>query len=532
MNSKNQETNQVFENVTFDEAVKRTGYGKFHAEVITVCAISILTVGFQNGLSSYVFPAAECELQLTSYHVGILNVTFLVGGILSSFLWGFKADLSGRKQVIMAAHLLNFLITVFCAVNPLYISLFLCRFCNGFLISAPGSIIFSYLAEFQPPKYRGAIVCYCGLFFTLAWLVLPVTAYFVLPIDIHFRLGSAFILSPWRFFLIVLVVPELIVGLWFLRLPESPKFHMTKGNKKLALNILKTMYARNTGKPEDKFPVKNLVEDAAKGEEMVSDPSTSNSGMLEQFLDGMKSLFRAPLLPATLLTCFIMFSNMFGVFGLGLWLPELFIRFQKFQEMYPNASVTVKELSALSQQKSAPSSSSCSPSFDNAVIVNTIAVACTSLVYNAVAGWLTSRVHIKTVPLVSMLLGGVSCLSIYWLTSSTQNLIVSCIFQATMITANMTIGSVGVELFPTSVGAIAISLIMFSGRVGAMCSNIVFGLLMDKHCEIPIFVVAVVVLLGTLLCFLIPEKEGQGHKENDYKGGETIEISVISKDIN
>ncbi|CAH0553087.1 unnamed protein product [Brassicogethes aeneus] len=521
-NSKKTENNVENDTTTFDNAIRLTGYGKFHFELVVLCAVCILSVGFQNGLSSYVFPAAMCELGLGSSDIGNLNVSFLIGGIVSSFIWGVLADLSGRKKVIMWAHLVNFAITVVCAINPYYAMLMICRFLNGFLIGAPGSIIFSYLAEFQPPKLRGAVVCYCGLFFTMAWLVLPVTAFMVLPLSVNIQMDGLFILNSWRIFLIILVIPELIVGIWILRLPESPKFHMSKGNNKVTLEILRQMYAKNTGKSEDLYPVKNLINENKPEANNKVGVDGKSSRLLKKILIGIKGLFQGPLLPITLLTCAIMFSNMFGVFGLGLWLPEFFNRFQKFQEMFPNRTATIKDLALLKPN----SAVSCSPSFDNSVIMNTVAMAIVSLIYNGVSGWLTSKVDMKIVPLVSMLLGGFSSLSIYWLTSSTQNLIVSCIFQASMVTANMTIGSVVVELFPTSVGALAICLIMCAGRIGAMLSNMFFGYFMDDHCEIPIFVVAIVVLLGGLLCFLIPKK----NDKNDYIGGDSIEISVIAND--
>lgn len=213
--------------------------------------------------------------------------------------------------------------------------------------------------------------------------------------------------------------------------------------------------------------------------------------------------------------------HLYSVFGLGLWLPELFIRFQQYQTLYPNSSVTVKQLSQLPQMKN----QSCEPVFDVSVIQSTVAMALTSLFFNAFAGWMASRVKLKTVPLFSMLLGGLSAGCIYWLRSSLQNLIISCIFQATMVTANMTIGNIGVELFPTKVGGIAICLIMCSGRIGAICSNMVFGYLMDNYCEVPIFIVAGIVLLGTLLCCFVPEKKTNTSSTTYSKD---IEISVIS----
>lgn len=129
------------------------------------------------------------------------------------------------------------------------------------------------------------------------------------------------------------------------------------------------------------------------------------------------------------------------------------------------------------------------------------------MVLNVVSGWCAPRVCLKTIPFVSMLFGGCAALSIYWLKSSIENLIVASLFQATIVAANMSIGCVVVELFPANVGAMAISLTMCAGRLGAMTSNLIFGLFIDQHCEIPIFVVAISVLIGAGLCLAIPDKK-------------------------
>lgn len=215
----------------------------------------------------------------------------------------------------------------------------------------------------------------------------------------------------------------------------------------------------------------------------------------------------------------------FRAFGLGLWLPELFVRFNQYALLHPNETATLDKLALLSVVKN----KTCDSTFDLSVIQNTVVMGLTSLVTSIFCGYISTKVSIKTVPLVCMFLGGLSSASIYWLRSATQNLIVASVFQASMIVANMSLSGVVVELFPTSVGATAICLAMFMGRLGAMTSNMVFSLLMDEHCEIPIFAVAVNVLLGALLCWVIPVNQNEEKVDkNSYVAGKTVEISLVT----
>ncbi|VEN38185.1 unnamed protein product [Callosobruchus maculatus] len=510
---------------TFDDAVRLTGFGRFHYESILVCSLCVLIIGFQNGLSAYVFPAAQCELHLTSYEIGLLNVAFLAGGTVSCFFWGILADLYGRRKVLIGTHLANGSVTILCALSPYTTSIVLCRFLNGFLIGGPGSIIFPYFAEFQPPKFRNKTSCYCGLFFTLSWLILPLLAHLILPLSISYNLGGVFVVSPWRLFMVVIGIPEILVGLWFVRMPESPKYYAAVGKVDKSLGILKKMYAANTGRNKDDFPVKYL-----KSESKIQTTNYENNiscerkviRILKTVLSQIKSLYQPPLRFTTVLMCSIMFTNMFGMFGLGMWLPELFVRFERYQALHPDSTISVKELASLFTEDA---SEACQSFFDNAVINNTVAMGVTSLVFNFASCIAVGLVNIRSVTMVALVLGGGSAGSIYWMTSSVQNLIVSCIFQATMITANMTIAGIGVELFPTTVNGIAVCLILFSGRIGAVLSNILFGYLVDSYCGVAVLVVSVVVFLGGLLCLFIPS-------DNNNRGlaseSSNVGVSVIS----
>lgn len=510
----------------YDTAVKYTGYGRFHYEILAVSAMSIICMGFQNGLSSYVFPAAQCDLKFSSFELGILNMAFMIGGIASCFLWGALADNLGRKRVIFFTHLLDALITIICSVLPSATNLLVCRFLNGFLIGAPGSIIFTYVAEFQPPKYRTPVVCCCGVFFTISWLILPLLAYIILPLQgVSFQLGEVFFFSPWRLFLVVLAVPELLTAFWILRMPESPKFFLASGSHTKCLTVLRKMYSINTGDHPDLFPVKQLLTDAKT--EGHDGGKVACEGKITRVLQSMKQqakiLFKPPLLMVTGLTSSVMFANMFGMFGLGLWLPEIFVRYHQFEKLYPNATPSITELSALVQIKNV----SCEATFDTSVTFNTVVIATSSLVFNLFSSLLATKLPFKVIPLVTMLIGGATSTSFYFLRSSLQNLIVASLFQASMITANMTIGSIAVELFPTKVVGIALCLMMCSGRLGAMSSSFLFGYYMDSQCEIPIFVVGGVVLLGGVLCFLVP-KRSKEITERTVSVTNGIEVAVLS----
>lgn len=102
-----------------------------------------------------------------------------------------------------------------------------------------------------------------------------------------------------------------------------------------------------------------------------------------------------------------------------------------------------------------------------------------------------------------MLISGLAGFAIYLVRSSAQNLIVACVFSLAISTANFVIGAVVVDIFPTNIGAMAICMMTFFGRVGAIASNLAFGMLLDISCEVPIFLVGGIVVCECFHVFII-----------------------------
>lgn len=83
-------------------------------------------------------------------------------------------------------------------------------------------------------------------------------------------------------------------------LPESPKFLMTAGRNKDALNVFQKVYSKNTGKPLENYPVKTLTDEVKQ----LSEKKTKKQAMKEG-LDKLKPLIQKQYLSKFLLVCLI-----------------------------------------------------------------------------------------------------------------------------------------------------------------------------------------------------------------------------------
>lgn len=130
---KRRETLPHIQEVDFDEALSRLGVGIFNYSMIFIAGIVITVSSFETLGISFVFPSAECDLNLTTERKGILSGISSVGIIVGSCLWGFCSDFAGRKKMIVSTLGLNFISSLFSSLAPNYETLLLFRFLSGFL---------------------------------------------------------------------------------------------------------------------------------------------------------------------------------------------------------------------------------------------------------------------------------------------------------------------------------------------------------------------------------------------------------------
>ena len=76
--------------------------------------------------------------------------------------------------------------------------------------------------------------------------LITVVAWVIIPLNVAF-VTDYLLFRSWNLFIIICALPSLLVGIWLLFFPETPK-HLaeSKQNEKLA-RVLELMYYQNTG---------------------------------------------------------------------------------------------------------------------------------------------------------------------------------------------------------------------------------------------------------------------------------------------
>ncbi|XP_050678013.1 synaptic vesicle glycoprotein 2A-like isoform X2 [Leptidea sinapis] len=476
----------------FETAIEATGYGWFNVWLMLCtlpafwCAVSVTSA------TSYIFTQAQCQMGLRLVDMGTLNAMTYGGMIVSAVIWGFLSDTLGRRKIIVWGLIGTGIIEVISAFSQNFTMLLIMRFSSGFLFNGSFAVLVSYLAELHRTQLRARVILLTSLFFTIANTTLPLLAWALLTREWHFKpFGDVFVIHAWNLFLLATAIVPLFTGLAFLCLPESPKFLMSRGRNEEAMVIFKRIYALNTGKSPESYPITKLVEE--KSEQQGQGLEALKAGM-EQMLP----LFRAPHLLYLVLICGAHVGCMFGSNTLRLWYPQL------------AAMIGTEEsgslCAAISPTASREVEEACQPiATDMLTYLQSAIVGAGSVLTYTIGGAVINRCGKKLVAGMCCVLSAV-VIALMPLLGTTPAAVVWLLTAALALTslAGASLSSITVDLFPTSLRVMAMSIFLMMGRVGTVTGTVTFPALIAYGCLPPFFTIAGVLAVCGCACFFVP----------------------------
>ncbi|XP_044257208.1 synaptic vesicle glycoprotein 2B-like [Tribolium madens] len=491
----------------FERAIELTGYGKFHYILLAVCGFVSTSEEMDVISMSFILPSAQCDLNLSTQSKGWLNSIIFIGMMAGAYVWGSVADALGRKKVLIAISFMNALCIVASSFSQNYELFMLFRFLNGAALGGSGPVIWSYFAEFQPKSKRGSMLSFMAAFWTLGNLFVAGLAWLVIPTGIGFYYES-FTYNSWRIFLLICAIPSLIVAILLFFLPESPKFLLSRGRCEEAIVIFKHIYSTNTGREKEDYPVKQLILDEAFEQQLI-DTKTPLKGkyknMISDIIENSKLLFVTPILKFTVISITINFTFHIGYYGLMMWFPELFNRFDEFAVKHPNQSASVCEVTSfVTEHGSQQDGSICSDEIGSSVFLESLITVASAIPSNIIAVLFMDLLGRKFFLVFSTVTSGLCAASMYFVYNKLHNLVVSAVFSSVISCGNAALDCLITEIFPTNLRATGVAVSMVAARLGGIIGNLVIANLLDKYCPAPTFIVAALLIGGGLLCLFLP----------------------------
>jgi putative MFS transporter len=213
-------------------------FSRYHVMIVAVLGLVGFVDGYDLVMTGSLLLLAKAPLHMTEAQIRFLAISstsmICVGGFVASAI----SDHFSRKTIMLigvaATTFFTLLIPLVQSADQLIAVRLLTGFGGGFAVSAP----FPIAAELMPAQHRRTFGAVYEVSLAAAFTVLPIVGGFLAGNPNSFRLmalpgGLAF-----------LVVPALI----YLAIPESPRWHLRRGQAQAAVDIVNRIIRRAGGR--------------------------------------------------------------------------------------------------------------------------------------------------------------------------------------------------------------------------------------------------------------------------------------------
>ncbi|MCY9018036.1 sugar porter family MFS transporter [Priestia megaterium] len=224
---------------------KQGNQHSFLRTIILVSTFGGLLFGYDTGVINGALPymSESDQLNLNSFTQGLVTSALLFGAAFGAVAGGRLSDYNGRRKTILYLAILFFVSTIGCAISPNAAIMILCRFLLGLAVGGASVTVPTYLAEMSPAESRGKMVTQNELMIVTGQL---------LAFTFNAIIGNMLGENPhvWRYMLPIAAIPAVFLFFGMLRVPESPRWLVSKGKNDEALTVLQKIRENKRAKSE------------------------------------------------------------------------------------------------------------------------------------------------------------------------------------------------------------------------------------------------------------------------------------------
>ncbi|GAB2766709.1 sugar porter family MFS transporter [Rhabdobacter roseus] len=185
-------------------------------------SVVIALGGFLFGFDTAVISGAEKAIQevwgLTVFEHGLTVSIALIGTVFGALFGGIPSDRLGRRKTLIWIAILYLVSALGSALAPGWELFLLLRFLGGLGVGASSVAAPLYISEISPPQSRGRLVALFQFNVVFGILIAYLSNYLL----------DGYGDVPWRWMLGVEAVPSLLFLLLLFRVPESPRWLITR----------------------------------------------------------------------------------------------------------------------------------------------------------------------------------------------------------------------------------------------------------------------------------------------------------------
>jgi putative MFS transporter len=268
-------------------------------KALLLCScLGYIVDALDNGLIGYAMPVMSAQLHIDSVYAGYIFSAGMWGGVLGQFAWGWLAEKRGRLFALKGTILTFASFTGLTALAWSPWIVFVARFLTGAGLTGFVPVDTVMVSECAPTDRRGK---FTGLIAVL-W---PAGAMLGLSISLYILPRFS-----WRWLFVLGAVPAVLVLLVQRKVPESPRWLISKDRIEDALLSLRKFGAT----------------DPLIREEM----QIASAGNTEAHRGTVSDLISPKRIRHTVTAFCLWFANLYASMSLIVWLPSLLVQVHHF----------------------------------------------------------------------------------------------------------------------------------------------------------------------------------------------------------
>jgi putative MFS transporter len=297
-------------NATIAERIERLPLGGFHRRFIALVSLGNFFDLYDIFIVAYIGAALQQSGFLTLRQFTFFVAAGFLGMFVGTVVFGMGSDRMGRRSAFILLLLIYSVFTFVGAFAPTAAWLIALRFFAGVGIGAEIVVIDTYVTEVVPGRARGRYVAITQVAGFCAVPVAAVLSRLLVP--------TRFLMSGWRWVMVIGASGALLTWWFRRRLPESPRWLESRGRVTEADAIMTALERESfrSAPPEEKadsslaLGMTNRVEGRAREAERAS----------------FWELWRAPYLSRTVMLVIFQALQTIGFYGFANWAPTFLLK--------------------------------------------------------------------------------------------------------------------------------------------------------------------------------------------------------------
>lgn len=284
--------------------LERVPFSRWHLRARVIVGSATFFDAFDALSLAFVLPVLVRQWGMTPAEIGWLIAIGYLGQFVGALLFGGLAERYGRVRSVAAATALMSVMSIACAMSGSFASLLTLRLVQGIGVGGEMPVAAVYINELSKAHGRGR-------FFLLYELIFPI------GLMMTGQIGAVLVPTlGWQIMFLIGGVPGLIVTALLLRLPESPRWLISKGRVAEADAVIREIEASiepGSGIGDSGFEPRVLSREPRV-------PTRESRPRGERWAELLSGVYRGrTLIVWTLWACAYFITN-----GLNNWMPTLY----------------------------------------------------------------------------------------------------------------------------------------------------------------------------------------------------------------